>query len=114
MGSICMPVYEFRCPDGHETEEQHSFDSVPKQTKCFCGKEARRCIVFPGIHFRGEGWTCSGEHYNTDSENCKNPNPVTTDPFEYHEWRMAKEVEQKNRGKRVDTLAKGFKSGATW
>lgn len=55
-----MPVYEYRCDDGHgfEVVQRMSDDAL---TTCeICGKPARRVLHAPAIHFKGTGF------HNTD------------------------------------------------
>jgi putative FmdB family regulatory protein len=56
-----LPVYEYRCQNGHEYELTEGFDA-PNQHKCQqCGKLARRQISVPAVIFKGSGF------YSTDN-----------------------------------------------
>jgi putative FmdB family regulatory protein len=52
-----MPLYEYRCKDGHETQvfRQRKWVRCPS-----CGKRANRVYSAPAISFKGTGF------YNTD------------------------------------------------
>ncbi len=55
-----MPVYEYRCEEGHEFEviQRMSDDAL---TSCeICGSPAQRVLYAPAIHFKGTGF------HNTD------------------------------------------------
>ena len=55
-----MPVYEYRCDEGHAFEivQRMSDEAL---TKCdVCGSPARRVLFAPAIHFKGTGF------HNTD------------------------------------------------
>lgn len=55
-----MPVYEYRCEEGHEFEviQRMSDDAL---TVCeVCGSPAQRVLYAPAIHFKGTGF------HNTD------------------------------------------------
>jgi putative FmdB family regulatory protein len=43
-----MPMYEFKCKDGHITTELMSFHAAAKSIQCHaCGKKAKRIISLP-------------------------------------------------------------------
>lgn len=55
-----MPIYEYRCDNGHTFEIIQSM-SDDALTECQeCGAPARRVLHSPAIHFKGSGF------YNTD------------------------------------------------
>ena len=58
-----MPLYEFRCPSGHDVEKFYrSIGSAPPEEKCpECGITAERRISAAGLVFKGSGF------YRTDS-----------------------------------------------
>jgi len=53
-----MPLYEFRCPSGHDFEKFYrSIGSAPSEEKCpECGKVAGRLISTAGLIFKGSGF----------------------------------------------------------
>jgi putative FmdB family regulatory protein len=56
-----LPVYDYRCTNGHQYELTEGFDA-PTQHKCrVCGKVARRQISVPAVIFKGSGF------YSTDN-----------------------------------------------
>jgi putative FmdB family regulatory protein len=55
-----MPIYEYRCDNGHEVEVMQAM-SEDALTKCpECGAATRRVLHSPAIHFKGSGF------HNTD------------------------------------------------
>ncbi len=55
-----MPIYEYKCENGHVFDVMQSFTDEPL-TKCQeCGAPAARVLHSPAVHFKGSGF------YNTD------------------------------------------------
>lgn len=55
-----MPIYEYRCENGHEFDvfQRMSDDAL---TECqVCGAAAQRVLSAPAVHFKGSGF------YSTD------------------------------------------------
>lgn len=55
-----MPVYEYRCDEGHEFEVVQRMSDDALTTCEICGSPARRVLFAPAIHFKGTGF------HNTD------------------------------------------------
>lgn len=55
-----MPIYEYRCDDGHEVEVIQSITEEPLEKCPECGAPTRRVLHSPAIHFKGPGF------HNTD------------------------------------------------
>lgn len=55
-----MPIYEYRCPDGHTFEVMHSMSERPVSECEVCGKHVERVFHAPAVHFKGSGF------YTTD------------------------------------------------
>jgi putative FmdB family regulatory protein len=53
-----MPLYEFRCPEGHDFEKFYrSIGSAPSEEKCpECGRMAERVMSAAGLVFKGTGF----------------------------------------------------------
>lgn len=53
-----MPTYEFRCSNGHVTEQFHRISDAPATAACAtCGTEAQRAISGgAGLVFKGSGF----------------------------------------------------------
>ncbi len=55
-----MPIYEYRCENGHHFDVRQSFSDDPV-TKCeVCGAHVQRVFHPVAVHFKGSGF------YNTD------------------------------------------------
>jgi putative FmdB family regulatory protein len=56
-----MPIYEYRCPEGHTFERFQSM-TAPAPEKCdVCGASPVEVVLFPvAIHYKGSGF------YSTD------------------------------------------------
>jgi putative FmdB family regulatory protein len=58
--SGAMPIYEYRCENGHHFDVRQSFSDDPV-TKCeVCGAPVQRVFHPVAVHFKGSGF------YNTD------------------------------------------------
>lgn len=56
-----MPVYEYRCPDGHTFEVFQKMSDPPSEVCEACGKGPVEKLLYPvAVHFKGSGF------YTTD------------------------------------------------
>lgn len=55
-----MPIYEYRCPDGHRFEVLQSMSDDPVSVCEVCGKPVERVLHQIAVHFKGSGF------YTTD------------------------------------------------
>ena len=56
-----MPIYEYRCPNGHTFEVFQRMSDAPAETCVTCGAGPVEKILFPvAVHFKGSGF------YSTD------------------------------------------------
>ena len=55
-----MPIYEYRCENGHEFEAFQSMSEDPISKCVECGAAAQRVLSAPAVHFKGSGF------YTTD------------------------------------------------
>jgi putative FmdB family regulatory protein len=56
-----MPIYEYRCPDGHTFEVFQRFADAPIEKCEICGKSPVEKVLYPvSVHFKGSGF------YSTD------------------------------------------------
>ncbi|MBA2424876.1 MAG: zinc ribbon domain-containing protein [Actinobacteria bacterium] len=56
-----MPIYEYRCPNGHTFEVFQKMAEAPIELCVTCGKGPVEKILFPvAVHFKGSGF------YSTD------------------------------------------------
>jgi putative FmdB family regulatory protein len=56
-----MPIYEYRCPDGHTFEVFQRMSDPPSEACEVCGKSPVEKVLYPvSVHFKGSGF------YTTD------------------------------------------------
>ena len=56
-----MPIYEYRCPDGHTFEVFPRMADPPSEVCEICGKGPVEKLLYPvAVHFKGSGF------YSTD------------------------------------------------
>lgn len=56
-----MPIYEYRCPNGHTFELFQKMSDAPVETCTVCGAGPVEKVLFPvAVHFKGSGF------YSTD------------------------------------------------
>ena len=56
-----MPIYEYRCPDGHVFELFQRMTDPPAERCEVCGKSPVEKVLYPvSVHFKGSGF------YTTD------------------------------------------------
>jgi putative FmdB family regulatory protein len=55
-----VPIYVYKCDNGHTFEAMQSMSDDPLDTCEVCGAPARRQLVAPAVHFKGSGF------YTTD------------------------------------------------
>jgi putative FmdB family regulatory protein len=56
-----VPVYEYRCPNGHVFELFHRMDDPSPETCQICGEGPVEKVLYPiAVHFKGSGF------YSTD------------------------------------------------
>ena len=55
-----MPIYEYRCENGHTFEVFQSMSEDPVGKCIECGAKAERILSAPAIHYKGSGF------YTTD------------------------------------------------
>ena len=56
-----MPIYEYRCPQGHTFEQFRRMSDAPPEACEVCGEGPVEVVLFPvAVHFKGSGF------YTTD------------------------------------------------
>ena len=64
-----MPVYEYRCRDGHHYERTEGFQA-PTEHECLrCGKPAQRQLSVPAVIFKGAGFYSTDNRKSSGSRN---------------------------------------------
>ena len=62
-----MPIYQYRCTNGHEFEVMQRMSEDPLTTCEVCGAQAARVLFAPAIDFKGSGF------HNTDYGTRRRP-----------------------------------------
>jgi putative FmdB family regulatory protein len=86
-----MPIYEYKCADGHAFEVIQSMSDDPVAECEVCGKPVERVFHPVAVHFKGSGF------YTTDYAR-KGSKPSSSDGGE-------KKSESKSEGKSSDSKA---------
>ena len=55
-----MPIYEYKCDNGHVFDVMQKMAEEPLTECVECGAPAHRVLTAPAVHFKGSGF------YNTD------------------------------------------------
>lgn len=55
-----MPLYDYKCTDGHIFEEMQAFSDDPISECRICGADAKRLLSVPMVVYKGSGF------YTTD------------------------------------------------
>ena len=56
-----MPIYEYRCPNGHQFELFQRMSDAPAESCEICGASPVEKVLFPvAVHYKGSGF------YSTD------------------------------------------------
>ncbi len=58
-----MPIYDYRCENGHLFEVFQSMSDDPVTACEVCGAPVERVLIAPAVHFKGSGF------YTTDYKN---------------------------------------------
>jgi putative FmdB family regulatory protein len=69
-----MPIYEYRCPDGHVFELFQRMSDAPAEACEVCGKRPVEKVLYPvSVHFKGSGFytTDYGRGSRKKSESAK-------------------------------------------
>src|SRR6185436_17931731 len=51
-----MPIYEYKCAEGHRFEVTQTFSDLPITTCQACAEPVTKVISAPAIMFKGSGW----------------------------------------------------------
>jgi putative FmdB family regulatory protein len=59
--SAAVPIYEYRCPNGHHFERFQSMTAPPPEECDVCGASPVEIVLYPvAVHYKGSGF------YTTD------------------------------------------------
>ncbi len=92
-----MPIYEYRCADGHAFEVIHSMTDDPVAVCEVCGAPVERVFHPIAVHFKGSGF------YNTDYGTAKRKREMDKSASDGAKKNDAKQAEKKSESKSSDT-----------
>ena len=84
-----MPIYEYRCENGHTFEVMQSMSDDPLTTCTTCGAPVQRVFHPVAVHFKGSGF------YTTDYGRKKSGAPAASDDGAKKEKKEEKKSETK-------------------
>jgi putative FmdB family regulatory protein len=91
-----MPIYEFRCENGHLFEVMQRITDPPI-TECeTCGAPVTRVFHPVAVHFKGSGF------YNTDYGTAKRKRELDKSASDGADKRDAKQADKKTESKSAD------------
>jgi putative FmdB family regulatory protein len=76
-----VPIYEYRCPNGHVFELFQRMDDPPAETCPTCGAAPVEKVLYPvAVHFKGSGFysTDYGRSRKTGKEGDSDSKPAET------------------------------------
>src|ERR671933_2335472 len=97
-----MPIYEYRCENGHLFEVMQKITEDPVTTCPECGAAVQRVFHPVAVHFKGSGF------YNTDYGTAKRKRETEASATEGADKHDAKQAE-----KRKDAASSGSSASGT-
>jgi putative FmdB family regulatory protein len=82
-----VPIYEYRCPNGHRFELFQKMSDAPAETCVTCGAGPVEKLLFPvAVHFKGSGFYStdygSRKSKTKDGEGSSGPDKAADKPAE--------------------------------
>ena len=75
-----MPIYEFRCPDGHTFETFQRMSDAPPERCEICGKGPLEKLLYPvAVHFKGSGSSSDGSSSGEKAAPASETKPAAAD-----------------------------------
>jgi putative FmdB family regulatory protein len=72
-----MPIYEYKCAEGHRFEVTQTFSDLPITSCQACTKPVSKVISAPAIMFKGSGWYIT-DYSDKLKPTVSEPNPEST------------------------------------
>ena len=92
-----MPIYEFRCENGHLFEVMQKISEAPVTECGECGAPVTRVYHPIAVHFKGSGF------YNTDYGTAKRKREMDKSASDGAKKNDAKQAEKKSESKSSDS-----------
>ena len=77
-----MPIYEYRCVNGHQYERWESFEAPAEHACQICDEAARRLISLPSVIFKGSGFYSTDNRKGGSEPSSKPSNGADASPKE--------------------------------
>jgi putative FmdB family regulatory protein len=93
-----MPIYEYRCPNGHTFELFQRMSDPPPSECQICGEAPLEKVLYPAaIHFKGSGFYSTdygrgGRKKEGSKDGAKTDSPPKDKPAEKKESKKAAET----------------------
>ncbi len=94
-----MPIYEYRCENGHLFEVMQKITDDPVTTCEECGATVQRVFHPVAVHFKGSGF------YNTDYGTAKRNRQTAASADSGADKNDAKQAEKKSESSSAETSA---------
>jgi putative FmdB family regulatory protein len=92
-----MPIYEYRCEEGHLFEVMQKITDDPVTSCETCGSAVQRVFHPVAVHFKGSGF------YNTDYGTARRKRETEASAKEGADKHDAKQAEKKSSEKKTET-----------
>jgi putative FmdB family regulatory protein len=92
-----MPIYEYRCEDGHLFEVMQKITDDPVTSCATCGAPVQRVFHPVAVHFKGSGF------YNTDYGTARRKRETEASAKDGADSRDSKQSEKKSSEKKSET-----------
>jgi putative FmdB family regulatory protein len=90
-----MPIYEYRCEEGHLFEVMQKITDDPVTTCETCGAQVQRVFHPVAVHFKGSGF------YNTDYGTARRKRETEASAKEGADKHDAKQADKKSTEKKT-------------
>ena len=94
-----MPIYEYRCDNGHTFEVIQRMSDDPVATCEVCGEPVARVFHPVAVHFKGKGF--HNTDYGTKRRN-RELEKSASDGADKHDAKMADKAADKKKDKKAD------------
>jgi putative FmdB family regulatory protein len=95
--AVAMPIYEYRCEEGHLFEVMQKITDDPVTSCETCGAPVQRVFHPVAVHFKGSGF------YNTDYGTARRKRETEASAKEGADKHDAKQAEKKSETKKTET-----------
>ena len=77
---LCMPIYEYKCPNGHLIEVIHGMTEEGPSACEVCGEGPLRRVLHPvAVHYKGSGFYSTDYGRGSRKSGKEGETPASTD-----------------------------------